>query len=134
MNLTLILVAIGNVLLLLGIRSLRTQRLNERHALLFVALGVPFLGLAMWPDAVGAMSRRLGIEYTTVLLLAVTTFLLLMVFNLLSIVSVLERRVVSLAQRLAILSSRVEDLDEAKSGRAAGEPLTIQKKKLRKGA
>jgi hypothetical protein len=131
MNLALILVAIGNVLLLLGVRSLRTQRLNERHALLFVALGLPFLALAIWPHAVGAIASRLDIDYHTVLLLAVTTFLLLLVFNLLSAVSVLERRIIDLAQRLAILARRLDDVE---AGRSAEQPLRLQKKRLRKGA
>lgn len=132
MNLALLLLGIGNVLLLLGIRSLRTQRLKERYALLFLAMGVPFMALAIWPDAVGALARRLGIDYQTVLLLAVTAFLLLMIFNLLSIVSVLERRVVTLAQRVAILRERVDDLDDRADG-AAEEPLALDEK-LRKGA
>ena len=62
MTLTLILLAIGIMLLLMAVRSLRAQRLKERHALLFVAVGVPFLALAIWPDAIGWMAARLGIE------------------------------------------------------------------------
>ena len=53
MTLTLILLAIGAMLLLMAIRSLRAQRLKERHAMLFALLGVPFLALAAWPNAVG---------------------------------------------------------------------------------
>ncbi len=107
MTLTLILLAIGNTLLLMAIRSLRVQRLKERHALLFVAVGVPFLALAVWPDAIGWLSSRLGIEYQTVLLLAVTTFFLVMNFNLLSIVSIQERRITSLAQMVAIMAQKL---------------------------
>ena len=107
MTLTLILLAIGNTLLLMAIRSLRVQRLNERHALLFVAVGVPFLALAVWPDAIGWLSGRLGIEYQTVLLLAVTTFFLVMNFNLLSIVSIQERRITSLAQMVGIMAQKL---------------------------
>ena len=107
MTLTLILLAIGNMLLLMAIRSLRAQRLKERHALLFVAVGVPFLGLAIWPDAVGWVAARLGIEYQTVLLLAVTTFFLVVNFNLLSIVSVQERRIACLAQMVAVMAQKL---------------------------
>ena len=104
MTLTLILLAIGNVVLLLAVRSLRQQRLKERYALLLGAVGIPFLALAAWPNAVGYLAQRLGIEYHTVLLLAVTVFFLLMNFNLLSIVSVQERRINCLAQIVAMLS------------------------------
>ena len=107
MTLTLILLAIGNMLLLMAIRSLRAQRLKERHALLFVAVGIPFLGLAIWPDAIGWLAVRLGIEYQTVLLLAVTTFFLVVNFNLLSIVSVQERRIACLAQMVAVMAQKL---------------------------
>ncbi len=107
MTLTLILLAIGNMLLLMAVRSLRAQRLKERHALLFVAVGIPFLALAIWPDAVGWMAARLGIEYQTVLLLAVTTFFLVVNFNLLSIVSVQERRIACLAQMVAVMAQKL---------------------------
>ena len=107
MTLTLILLAIGNTLLLMAIRSLRVQRLNERHALLFVAVGVPFLALAVWPDAIGWLSGRLDIEYQTVLLLAVTTFFLVLNFNILSIVSIQERRITCLAQMVAIMAQKL---------------------------
>ena len=106
MTLTLILLAIGNMLLLLAIRSLRAHRLKERYALLFLAVGLPFLALAAWPSAVGYVADWLGIDYHTVLLLAVTAFFLLMNFNLLSIVSLQERRIATLAQSVAILSQK----------------------------
>ncbi len=124
MTLTLILLAIGNVVLLLAVRSLRRQRLKERYALLFGAVGIPFLALAAWPDAIGYVADRLGIEYQTVLLLAVTAFFLLMNFNLLSIVSVQERRINCLAQIVAILSQSQKGT-AARSGQppAASLPL-----------
>ena len=120
MTLTLILLAIGAILLLMAIRSLRAQRLKERHALLFALVGVPFLALAAWPNAVGWVASRLGIEYQTVLLVVVTTFFLVMNFKLLSIVSVQERRIACMAQLLAILTQR---LDGQRDRRRAALPL-----------
>ncbi len=108
MTLTLILLAIGAMLLLMAIRSLRAQRLKERHALLFALVGVPFLALAAWPNAVGWIASRLGIEYHTVLLLTVTTFFLVMNFKLLAIVSVQERRIACLAQLPALLTRKLD--------------------------
>jgi hypothetical protein len=123
MTLTLILLAIGNTLLLMAIRSLRVQRLKERHALLFVAVGVPFLALAVWPDAIGRLSGWLGIEYQTVLLLAVTTFFLVLNFNLLSIVSIQERRITSLAQMVAIMAQKLSPDREQRPSRSSTLPI-----------
>ena len=120
MTLTVILLAIGAILLLMAIRSLRAQRLKERHALLLALVGVPFLALAAWPNAVGWVASLLGIEYQTVLVLAVTTFFLVMNFKLLSIVSVQERRIACMAQLLAILTQR---LDGQRDRRRAALPL-----------
>ena len=106
MTLTLILLAVGNLALLLAIRSLRRQRLKERYALLLAGVGIPFLVLAAWPDAVGYTARILGIEYQTVLLLAVTVFFLLMNFSVLSIVSQQEQRILCLAQIVAMLDQK----------------------------
>lgn len=120
MTLTVILLAIGAILLLMAIRSLRAQRLKERHALLFALVGLPFLALAAWPNAVGWVASLLGIEYQTVLVLAVTTFFLVMNFKLLSIVSVQERRITCMAQLLAILTQR---LDGQRDRRRVALPL-----------
>jgi hypothetical protein len=106
MMLPIILVGIGALMLALALRSLRARRLKERYALLFAAVGLPFLGLALWPDAVGWVAALLGIQYQTVVLLAVTTFFLVMNFNLLAIISVQERRITDLAQAIGILGAR----------------------------
>ncbi|MEE9211698.1 MAG: DUF2304 domain-containing protein [Phycisphaeraceae bacterium] len=106
MTLTLILLAIGAMLLVLAVRSLRAQRLKERYALLFFSLGLPFFALAAWPDAVGYIAQALGIHYPTVLLLSVTTFFLLMIFKLLSLVSVQERKIATLAQLIGTLTAQ----------------------------
>lgn len=120
--LPLVLATIGGTLLLMGVRSLRAQRLKERYALLFVLLAFPFLGLAVWPDAVALIAQKLNIQYHTVLLLCVTTFFLLLSFKLLSIVSVQERKIAELAQDVALLSERQRESAGAprSSGRGDG--------------
>lgn len=99
----LIVLALGATILLMAIRSLRAGRLKERYALIFVLTGLPFLGLALWRDGVGYIAQWLDIDYRTLALLGVTTFFMLMIFKLLSIVSVQERRITTLAQNMSIL-------------------------------
>ena len=103
---SLFLITFGGSLLLLAIGRLRTYKLKERYALLFVLLGLPFLGLAVWPDAVGWMANRLGIQYTTFALICVSVFLFLTVFELLSIVSVQDQKITALAQVVGILMEK----------------------------
>ena len=125
MTLTLILLAIGNMLLLMAIRSLRAQRPPARHAPAFAAAGVPVLGPGTWPDGIGWTWRPLGREYQTVLLLAVTTFFLVVNFNLLSIVSVQERRIVCLAQMVAMMAQKLHV--GSAGGRDASSALPLER-------
>jgi hypothetical protein len=99
----LIVLALGATILFMAIRSLRADRLKERYALIFVLTGLPFLVLALWRDGVGYIANLLQIDYRTLALIAVTTFFMLMTFKLLSIVSVQERRITTLAQHVGIL-------------------------------
>jgi hypothetical protein len=108
---SLILVAFGLMLLLLAFRRLRHYRLKERYALLFLFLGLPFLILAVWPAAIDSVARLLRIQYFTVMLLAISAFLILTVFELLTIVSRQDQRISTLAQMVAILQEKQKELE-----------------------
>jgi len=102
----LIVLILGATILLMAVRSLRAGRLKERYALIFVLTGLPFLVLALWRDGVGYLAGLLDIDYRTLALLGVTTFFMLMIFKLLSIVSVQERRITTLTQHVGILMDK----------------------------
>ena len=96
----------GTLLLLLAIRRLRTYRLKERYALLFLLIGLPFVGLAFWPEGVAWGANKLGIQYNTLSLICVSVFLFLVVFELLTIVSVQDQKITTLAQLVGILMEK----------------------------
>ena len=100
---TAILLGYGILVIGLALRSLRAQRLKERYVLLFVLIGLPFLVLAVWPDGIVWLSELLGMEKHTTMVLCLAGFLILVIFELLSIVSVQERRIAALAQHVGIL-------------------------------
>jgi small-conductance mechanosensitive channel len=102
----LILVCFGTAVFIMALRRLRTYRLKERHMLLFLFTGLPFLVLAIWPTGVGWVAQRLHIGYQTVSLLCVVAFLILMVFEFLTIVSLQERRIATLAQIVGIMMEK----------------------------
>jgi hypothetical protein len=97
-------------MLLLAIRRLNQYKLKERYTLVFVLIGLPFLALAVWPNAVGRVAVLLGIDYRSITLLCVTAFFLLMVLELLTIVSQQDRKITALAQMVGILMAKQEDL------------------------
>jgi hypothetical protein len=96
----------GTLLLLLAIHRLRTYKLKERYALLFLLIGLPFVGLAFWPQGVLWTAVKLGIQYNTLSLICVSVFLFLVVFELLTIVSVQDQKINALAQLVAILMEK----------------------------
>ena len=113
---SLILLVFGLSLLLLAVRRLRQFKLKERFTLLFLALGLPFLILAVWPRAVEHLSRLTHIEQSTVMLLGVSVFLILVVFELLTIVSVQDRKITTLAQMVGILMEHQQLVDREHAG------------------
>ena len=103
---SLILLLLGGGLLLLAVLRLRRYRLKERYALIFLLLGLPFFALAAWPSAVGRLADFLDVDYRTLTLLGVATVLALMVFELLTIVSVQDQKITALAQLVGILMEK----------------------------
>lgn len=103
-----ILLSICAMLLLMAIRKMRQMKLKERYALTFIFIALPFWGLAIWPNAITWISTFLGISHFTVMLLAVSLFLILMVFELLVIVSVLDSKVSTLAQMIGIHHEKLQ--------------------------
>src|SRR5438034_11753732 len=116
MALKFILLAIGASLLLLAISRLREYRLKERYTLVFVFIGTPFLVLALWPDGLGFLAKKLDIQYQTLGLLCVTAFFLLIILELLTIVSQQDRKITTLAQMVGILMSKQNELADPRAG------------------
>ena len=110
---TVILLLFGGAMLILTLRRLREHRLMERHVLVFLLTGLPFLILGIWPDGIIMVSNLLDIERYTVLALA--CFTLLMMLEMLTIISVQERRITTLAQMVGILQHAQAQTGESES-------------------
>ena len=119
---SLILLALGAVLFLLAVLRLRRYRLKERYAIVFLLLGLPFFVLAAWPNGVGRVAEVLDMDYRTVTLIGVSTVLFLMVFELLTIVSVQDQKITALAQLVGILmeKQKLAEPEHAPKGKADG--------------
>jgi small-conductance mechanosensitive channel len=102
----LILVGFGATVMIMAVRRLRAYRLKERHVLWFVFTGLPFLVLAILPTSVGWVAHLLDIDYRTVQVLFLAAFLILIVFELLTIVSLQDRRISTLAQIVGIMMQK----------------------------
>jgi hypothetical protein len=105
---TIVLLALGVLLLALAFRRLRQRRLKERYVVLFALLGLPFLALGFWPDGIVYLSELLQIEKATLLVLSLTAFVVLMLVELLTLVSVQDQKLTALAQEIALLNERLD--------------------------
>jgi hypothetical protein len=122
-----ILLCFGLTVLTMAVRRLRAYRLKERHMLLFAFTGLPFLILAVWPRGIGWLALKLQIEYQTVSLLCLAAFLILMVFELLTIVSLQDRKISTLAQIVGILMEKHGMSDRFPAENPPGAPTESTK-------
>jgi hypothetical protein len=111
-----IVAAAASVLLLAVILELiRSRRLQERYALLWLFTGVVLLALSLWRDGLNTIAGWVGVEtYPPAVLFAIASlFILAMLLHYSTVISRLSEQNKRLAQRLALLEGRLGDEDRA---------------------
>jgi hypothetical protein len=110
--------AVASILLLLVVFELiRSRRLRERYALLWLATGVVLLVLSLWRDGLDTIAGWFGVTtYPPAVLFAVATlFILLVLLHYSTVISRLSDQNTILAQRLALLEERLNRSERAAS-------------------
>jgi hypothetical protein len=110
---------VGAILLLAVIFELiRSRRLQERYALLWLLTGVVILVLAAWRQALGKLADTFGISYPPSMLFLLTGFfVLVLLLHYSTVISRLSDQNRILAQRLALLEGRVNEDHEVAAER-----------------
>jgi len=102
--------------------SVWRMRLKEAYALLWMAMGLAFLGISLWPPALGLVSSLVGIQYPpATLFLIMIMSLILITFQYSIVLSKRTDEVKSLTQELSILEERVRKLESGSEGRPSGD-------------
>ena len=106
--------AVAAVILLAVIFELiRSRRLQERYALLWLLTGLVIFVLAIWRSLLGKASDLVGIAYPpSALFVLAALFILLVLLHYSTVVSRLSEQNLALAQRLALLENRLRDAEE----------------------
>ena len=107
--------AIASVVLLLVVFELiRSRRLRERYALLWLLTGVVLLVLSLWRGGLNTIAGWFGISgYPPAILFAVgILFILLVLLHYSTVISRLSDQSTILAQRLALLEERFRGLED----------------------
>jgi Uncharacterized conserved protein (DUF2304) len=114
-----IVASIASILLILVVLELiRSRRLRERYALLWLATGVVLLILSAWRGGLNTIAGWVGVTgYPPAVLFAVATlFILAVLLHYSTVISKLADQNVILAQKVALLEERL-NADETLSRR-----------------
>jgi hypothetical protein len=105
--------AVSVLLLLVVFELIRSRRLHERYALLWLATGLVLVGLSAWRGGLNTIARWFGVStYPPAVLFAVgLLFVILVLLHYSTVISRLSDQNTILAQRLALLESRVDESD-----------------------
>ena len=106
------LVAALAVVIIVGvvIELIRQRKLQERYALLWIATGVVMLVLAVWRGALYALADATGVAYPpSALYMVAGLFVLVVLLHYSTVLSRLSDQNKTLAQRLALLESKVRE-------------------------
>jgi hypothetical protein len=107
--------AVGSVILILIVLELiRGRRLKERYALLWLVTGLVLLVLSAWRGGLNTIAGWLGVRgYPPAVLFAVgLLFVILVLLHYSTVISRLSDQNVVLAQRLALLETKLEERSE----------------------
>ncbi len=111
-----IVATLASILLILVVFELiRSRRLRERYALLWLATGVVLLVLSAWRGGLNTIARWLGVTgYPPAVLFAVAVlFILLVLLDYSTVISKLSDQNTVLAQRIGLLEQRLRESQQA---------------------
>jgi hypothetical protein len=108
------------IFLLVIFELIRSRRLQERYALLWLVTGSVILLLSVWRDALRLVSEQIGIAYPpSALFIVGFLFILVVLLHYSTVISELAERNVRLAQDIALVEERLRMHERAEQSEAA---------------
>ena len=102
------------LLLLVVLELIRSRRVRERYALLWLLTAVVLLVLSLWRDGLQTISSLVGIAYPpSALFVLATVFIVIVLLHYSTVISRLSDQNTILAQRLALLESKLSSAKNA---------------------
>jgi len=103
---------IGVLLLIFVIRSVRSKRLKEEYALLWIFMSVVLVVAPLLIDLIDTVSFAIGIDYPPALLIVVTLLCFVLIFFQMSVtISRFSEQIRKLSQELALTNRRLRELE-----------------------
>ena len=108
------------IFLLVIFELIRSRRLQERYALLWLITGGVILILSLWRDALRLVSEQIGIAYPpSALFIVGFLFILVVLLHYSTVISELAEKNVRLAQDIALVEERLRKHERADRGERA---------------
>ena len=103
--------AVSILLLVVVFELIRSRRLRERYALLWLATGLVLIALSAWRDGLITLARWVGVRsYPPAVLFAVgLLFVIVVLLHYSTVLSRLSDQNTILAQRVALLENRLDE-------------------------
>jgi cell division protein FtsW (lipid II flippase) len=122
LTVSLVAAAASLLLLLVVFELIRSRRLRERYALLWLLTGLVLLALSLWRGGLNTIAGWVGVEtYPPAVLFAVALlFVLAVLLHYSTVMSKLSDQNVVLAQRLALLELELSERSEPAAAREPG--------------
>lgn len=106
-------VALGLVVLFFVIHLVRTKRLKEEYALLWLFMAVILVLAPLFIDVIDAISFAIGIDYPPALMIVIALICFALIFFQISVtISRFSEQIKSLTQTLALTRKRLEEVEE----------------------
>ncbi|MDB4285589.1 DUF2304 domain-containing protein [bacterium] len=100
------------LVLLITFEAIRSSRLQERYALLWIATALVVFTSALFPQTVSLFRALTGMEYATALVAMAFAFLILVAFHFSVSISSSRSKAARVAQKVALLEERLLRLEE----------------------
>jgi len=111
LRISIVATVVSMVMLLVVFELIRSRRLRERYALLWLATGLVLVVLSAWRDGLNTIARWLGVRsYPPAVLFAVgLLFVIVVLLHYSTVISRLADQNTILAQRLALLEGKLRE-------------------------
>jgi len=106
-------VALGLIVLFFVINLVRTKKLKEEYALLWLLMAATMVLAPLLIDVIDAISFAIGIDYPPALMIVIALVCFALIFFQISVtISRFSEQIKSLSQDLALTRKRLQELEE----------------------
>jgi hypothetical protein len=111
-------VALGLAVLFFVINLVRTRKLKEEYALLWLLMAITLVVAPLVIDVIDEISFAIGIDYPPALIIVIALVCFMLIFFQISVtISRFSEQIKSLSQDLALTRKRIQDLEEQLAAR-----------------